>query len=193
MLAAAQTSVSTFSASFGPYPYPELDVVLGAFPDFGGMEYPTIVFSEVDKWTVAHEVAHQWWYGLVGNDQYAEPWLDESLATWSEELPCGAWVGCAPYAFPGSARLTNDMGYWGDHPAQYDVVYDGGGLHAGQPGEAASGRPASSASSRATPPTIGWAWPAPEDFTAAIEAAAVLYGVPFNPDVYWATWRVDTP
>ena len=127
MLAAAQKSVSTFSASFGPYPYPELDVVLGAFPDFGGMEYPTIVFSEVDKWTVAHEVAHQWWYGLVGNDQYSEPWLDESLATWSEELAMPAWVQCSGYTFPGVARLTNDMGYWGDHPAQYDVVYDGGG------------------------------------------------------------------
>jgi len=31
------------------------------------------------------------------------------------------------------------------------------------------------------------------DFTAAIEVAAVLHGVPFNPAVYWSTWRVDTP
>jgi aminopeptidase N len=31
----------------------------------------------------AHEVAHQWWYGLVGNDQVNEPWLDESLTNYS--------------------------------------------------------------------------------------------------------------
>ena len=34
----------------------------------------------------AHEVAHQWWYGSVANDQAAEPWLDEALATYSEVL-----------------------------------------------------------------------------------------------------------
>jgi aminopeptidase N len=32
----------------------------------------------------AHEVAHQWWYGYVGNDQALEPWLDETLSTFSE-------------------------------------------------------------------------------------------------------------
>ncbi len=192
MLAAAQMSVSTFSASFGPYPYPELDVVLGAFPDFGGMEYPTIVFSEVDRWTVAHEVAHQWWYGLVGNDQYAEPWLDESLATWSEELPFGAWVGCGSYAFPGAARLTSDMGYWGNHPAQYDTVYDGGGcLLANLAKKFGTTRLIGILRGYAADNWLGVA--RTEDFTAAVEAAAVLYGVPFNPAVYWATWRVDLP
>jgi len=35
---------------------------------------------------VAHEIAHQWWYGSVGNDQTTEPWLDESLAFYSEFL-----------------------------------------------------------------------------------------------------------
>jgi aminopeptidase N len=31
-----------------------------------------------------HEIAHQWWYGLVGSDQAVNPWLDEALATYSE-------------------------------------------------------------------------------------------------------------
>src|SRR5688500_1552240 len=35
---------------------------------------------------IAHETAHQWWYGAVGNDQANEPWLDESLAFYSELL-----------------------------------------------------------------------------------------------------------
>ena len=32
----------------------------------------------------AHEVSHQWWYGVVGNDQVREPWLDEGLARFNE-------------------------------------------------------------------------------------------------------------
>jgi aminopeptidase N len=34
----------------------------------------------------AHETAHQWWYGLVGNDQALEPWLDEALCTYMERI-----------------------------------------------------------------------------------------------------------
>ena len=33
-----------------------------------------------------HEVSHQWWFGLVGNDQALEPWLDEALALYSERI-----------------------------------------------------------------------------------------------------------
>lgn len=192
MLEAAQTSVEAFSDAFGAYPHPELDVVLGGFPDFGGMEYPAIVFSEVDRWTVAHEVAHQWWYGLVGNNQYAEPWLDESLATWSEELPFGAWIGCKSYAFPGNSRLTNDMGYWALYPGRYDVVYDGGGCMlanlAKRFGEA---RFLDVLKDYAGAHRLGVARTG--DFTAAIEAAAAQYLPGFDPDAFWATWRVDTP
>jgi aminopeptidase N len=34
----------------------------------------------------AHETAHQWWYGLVGNDQALEPWLDEAMCTYMEHV-----------------------------------------------------------------------------------------------------------
>jgi hypothetical protein len=33
-----------------------------------------------------HEIAHQWWFGLVGSDQALEPWLDEALCVYSEAL-----------------------------------------------------------------------------------------------------------
>jgi aminopeptidase N len=32
---------------------------------------------------VVHEVAHQWWYNIVGSDQVRNPWLDEGLAEFS--------------------------------------------------------------------------------------------------------------
>jgi hypothetical protein len=193
MLAAAQKSLATFSSSFGAYPYPELDVVLGGFPSFGGMEYPTIVFSEVDRYTVAHEIAHQWWYGIVGNDQYASPWLDESFATWSEELPFDPWPSCAGYAFPSSAaRLSNDMAYWGGHPGQYDTVYDGGGcMLANLAGRFGLARFKGILRDYAASHWLSVA--RTEDFTAAIEEAAAEYLTGFDAAAFWDRWQVDLP
>jgi hypothetical protein len=90
----AANALRLFSKEFGPYPYTELDVV--ATPtNAGGIEYPgAIVIAQglydqpggFFELATAHEVAHQWWYGLVGNDQLDEPWLDESLTNYSAYL-----------------------------------------------------------------------------------------------------------
>jgi hypothetical protein len=98
--AALQTTaqaLALFSELFGPYPHKTLSVVEADFLD--GMEYDGLFFlskgfyssfanQPADYLTAiaAHETAHQWWYGLVGNDQAYEPWLDEALATYSERL-----------------------------------------------------------------------------------------------------------
>ncbi|MEA3334780.1 MAG: M1 family metallopeptidase [Chloroflexota bacterium] len=76
---------------FGPYPYAELDVVPGPM-GVHGMEYPGLFELGVGLYReragdmesrIAHEVAHQWWYNLVGNDPVNVPWLDEGLAEFS--------------------------------------------------------------------------------------------------------------
>jgi hypothetical protein len=36
---------------------------------------------------LVHEVAHMWFYGMVGNSQFRDPWLDEAFATWAEAVP----------------------------------------------------------------------------------------------------------
>lgn len=97
-LTAAVRAVETFSELYAPYPYTEFDIVIT--PTLAlGIEYPgataiaeRILLGEYGEQTSAylesttvHEVAHQWFYNLVGNDQLDEPWLDESLAqyvTW---------------------------------------------------------------------------------------------------------------
>jgi len=90
MLDAAKVQMQTLTDLIGPYPYPQLDLV-DAPGAFGGIEYPGLVFigtlggSNVIEPTV-HEVAHQWFYGLIGDDQLHEPWLDESAATYAEIL-----------------------------------------------------------------------------------------------------------
>jgi hypothetical protein len=90
MLSAAATQVRALTQALGPYPYAELDLVDA--PDaYGGIEYPGLVFigtlggfSVVEP--VVHEVGHQWFYGLIGNDQLLDPWLDEGAATFTEIL-----------------------------------------------------------------------------------------------------------
>jgi hypothetical protein len=125
----AVRAMNLYSRSFGGYPYPEMDIV--AVPlAYGGMEYPTIVFSQPARFTVAHELAHQWWYGLVGDDEYRWPFLDEAFATWSELLNDRPRYAkrCGPYGFPApGAALSAGMDYWDAHQNQYGpVIYTHG-------------------------------------------------------------------
>ncbi len=87
-LNAAIDAVKTFSDMFGAYPYPEYTVVQTAFLH-GGMEYPCLSMIS-DRYSgdsyldiIVHETAHQWWYGVVGNDEVKHAWLDEALAEYS--------------------------------------------------------------------------------------------------------------
>jgi hypothetical protein len=86
-LRTARRALRLLGRRLGPYDSTELDVVLvrGGFGAGIGMEYPELVFSIPAADVITHEVAHQWWYGLVGNNQYREPWLDESFAQYSHE------------------------------------------------------------------------------------------------------------
>lgn len=98
--AVLQTTVQAlelYGRLFGPYQQRTLSVVEADFLD--GMEYDGLFFlsngfynlyqgtpAEYLVAIAAHETAHQWWYGLVGNDQALEPWLDEALCTYSERI-----------------------------------------------------------------------------------------------------------
>jgi Peptidase family M1 domain len=90
-------ALTTFNDLFLEYPYPSLSIVESGF--FDGMEYDGLIFIGRDYYIsndgtklnylidlAVHETAHQWWFGMVGNDQALEPWLDESLSTYSELL-----------------------------------------------------------------------------------------------------------
>src|SRR3972149_5919831 len=85
-----------FNDWLGKYPYPNLTVVDPPIKAFGagGMEYPTLItggsvyglpeglrFIEL---VTIHEFGHQYWYGLVGNNEFEEAWLDEGLNQYSE-------------------------------------------------------------------------------------------------------------
>jgi hypothetical protein len=80
----ARTALERLNDLYGMYPWD--DLVLAEVGADGGfsMEYPRIIHltrSKVtDSYVINHEVAHQWFYAQLGNDQMRAPWLDEAFA-----------------------------------------------------------------------------------------------------------------
>jgi len=94
MLEAGVDSIRAFGDAFGKYPYPDVNIVETSL-FAGGMEYSGLVMIasslKIDstdyslaKLVTAHELGHQWFFGIIGTDPYNEPWLDESFASFSE-------------------------------------------------------------------------------------------------------------
>jgi aminopeptidase N len=96
----AAAALAGASARLSPYPYRELDIVTTPTSALG-IEYPGLIVGTLNMYdvaaetaagvpyeailesTTAHEVLHQWFYNLVGNDQLDEPWLDEAVVGYS--------------------------------------------------------------------------------------------------------------
>lgn len=81
---------------FGEYPYEHITVVDPVWGDnrAGGMEYPTLftagtgLFTTPDMYrpesVTVHEAGHQFWYGLVGNNEFEAAWLDEGFNSYTD-------------------------------------------------------------------------------------------------------------
>ncbi|MCL2370557.1 MAG: M1 family peptidase, partial [Firmicutes bacterium] len=87
----AVDSVRTFNEHIGMFPYPTLAVVETHFLH-GGMEYPRLVMisnelsGDLYREVIVHEVAHQWWYAVVGNNPVLHAWMDEGLTEYTTTL-----------------------------------------------------------------------------------------------------------
>lgn len=90
----AASILNYYNCSLGSYPYKQFNIAFVPMKGFHGMEYSGMIFLSEDylkgegldqsgEMVLAHEIAHQWWYWIVGNDQLTEPWMDEGLANWS--------------------------------------------------------------------------------------------------------------
>ncbi|HYF95017.1 MAG TPA: M1 family metallopeptidase [Symbiobacteriaceae bacterium] len=88
ILGETERAFRLFEDQFGAYAYPDLVVV----PCCAWLEYPGLFYTESSasargNWwhtVLYHELAHQWFFGMVGNDQYGEAWLDEGFARYGE-------------------------------------------------------------------------------------------------------------
>ena len=182
VLDVAAKSLALYGEKFGEYPYSTLSVVLnGLTGGVNGMEYPTLVMiapeislDDFEKMgldfktdesaaatvysmdhSVCHEVAHQWFYGIVGNDQVKEAWLDEGFCRFCEFVYDEAYppeftadisgfetemrlkLSAARVAGIGrdanmsyaddTTDLTKSLYYWNDEdPMGYSDIYDKG-------------------------------------------------------------------
>lgn len=131
----AELSVEAFAyfeENIGDYPFAELDLIAND----GYMEYPNIVEVPMDEdlldSILVHEIAHQWFYYLVGNDPYENAWLDESLTEFSTGLFLSDYYGDEDNGFQnakayGESYETETYAdlalHEFDTPAYYATVY----------------------------------------------------------------------
>ncbi|MCP4899034.1 MAG: M1 family metallopeptidase [bacterium] len=145
MLRAARLAMAWYGLQFGAYPYPQLTIVsppIGAH-EAGGMEYPTLITtgadltfaipglsarSQIESVTV-HEFGHQYFYGLLANNEFEEAWLDEGLTSYTQNecmkaiaeeklvsetsFPIDTWAWeRLSHAFDGSFPVRVDQPGW---------------------------------------------------------------------------------
>ncbi len=91
---ATRTTLKYYGEWYGPYPYGHITIVDPAYQSgAGGMEYPTL-FTAGTRWlapagvttpegVTVHEAGHQFWYGIVGNNEFEDAWMDEGFNTFS--------------------------------------------------------------------------------------------------------------
>ncbi|MGB3946863.1 MAG: M1 family metallopeptidase [Bacteroidia bacterium] len=83
-------AVYYYSLWNGDYPYNHCTAVDGTISAGGGMEYPNITVIGTSNsalmldLVIAHEVGHNWFYGMLGSNERVHPWLDEGLNSFNE-------------------------------------------------------------------------------------------------------------
>ena len=84
-------STRFYSGQVGTYPYPQVTGVQSALSAGGGMEYPMITViglsgtaADLDE-VLAHEVGHNWFYGVLASNERDHPWMDEGLNSFYEQ------------------------------------------------------------------------------------------------------------
>jgi len=134
LAATVRADIERLAREYGPYPWPTFSAFVVPGLRGSGIEYPNAVYLGEDAApvVVAHEVAHQWFYSLVGNNQARDPWLDEGLASWagaetSDDMPVFANV---PVPSDVGGRLGEPMTFWDRREKEYFAGVYGQGVQA---------------------------------------------------------------
>ena len=143
-------AIQFFCDSYGMYPYKQLTVA-DTYIKAGGIEYPQIVmindYSNPDyeasefRALVIHEIAHNWFYGLLANNQTEKEWMDEGFTTFAEIKAVEAIFGryenlnagdrgwfINKFGYTNDDRLDNALSYL--QVAKFDLDPDPIDLHA---------------------------------------------------------------
>jgi hypothetical protein len=120
---AVTNALKYYGLWYGAYPYRTITIVDPPYGagGAGGMEYPTLFTAGTSWWVgddepgpeavIIHEFGHQYWYGMVGSNEFEEAWLDEGINSYSTTrvlaaaypaprfpidlagIPMGGWLG----------------------------------------------------------------------------------------------------
>lgn len=105
----AEAAYTFFENEIGDNPFPELDII----GNDGYMEYPNVIevatsWEALDS-VLVHEIAHQWFYYIVGNDPFEEPWVDESITEFAASLFLSDYYGDETYGFSSAEQAANSF------------------------------------------------------------------------------------
>ncbi|MEO7984853.1 MAG: M1 family metallopeptidase, partial [Bacteroidota bacterium] len=115
----SKTAIRHYSSLVGEYPYTIVQVVQGPESFGGGMEYPTITVispggdaKSLDN-TMAHEIGHNWFYGILGSNEREHPWMDEGINSYYDAKYISLKYGQQPQlerlAFESKAVTKTDQ------------------------------------------------------------------------------------
>jgi hypothetical protein len=150
----------------GPFPYRTLTVpYLGDHG--GGIEYPSsIQLAAANRPVLVHEVGHMWFYGMVGDDQYRDPWLDEAFASYAEGLIDPPPPQGLQHALQAKGEVGAAIGDFADTADYFRVVYAKGAA-ALLTARSKAGAPAFDAALRCYLNANAWTIATPADVGAA--------------------------
>lgn len=119
------TALFFYGLWFGEYPYEQITAVDPAWGAraAGGMEYPTLFTCGTQMFTspamyrpesvTVHEAGHQFWYGLVANNEFENAWLDEGFNSYTDSEAL-----VRRYGLQRSATWYSRLPVWGTRMAQ---------------------------------------------------------------------------
>jgi len=114
-------AVEFYSENVGEYPWPQATAVQSALSAGGGMEYPMITVigytdnGKVLDEVIAHEVGHNWFYGILASNERDHPWLDEGINSYYE-------ARYMKQHYAGGGGMSDDLPRWAFDPARSGSV-----------------------------------------------------------------------
>jgi aminopeptidase N len=117
----ARRRLPRLAALFGPYGWPDLQIVV---TQYAAMEHTGLIMTPATDFIVTHELAHEWWYALISNDQAQAPWLDEAFASYAEEAAGAQRRPWCRRPGPEARLVTRDTAFFRRrHYEGYGAIY----------------------------------------------------------------------